>query len=130
MKEKYFEEKDWLTIRFSDEVHYNYGSQGKIRIIRKSGQRYCRDCIQETDESTEKDLKKKHAWAAVSHDFKSDIFLYDVPGNINGKMSQKIYIDAILTPIVKPWLDRSDDFCLEENDDSGHGPSKFNIVRK
>ncbi len=47
--------------RCSDEVRFNYESQGKIRIIRKPSQRYCQDCLQETDESTEKQLKKKHA---------------------------------------------------------------------
>jgi hypothetical protein len=129
MKENYFTEKDWHSVRFSDEVHFNYGPQGKIRIIRKSGQRYCQDCLQETDESTEKHLKKKHAWGAVGHNFKSDIALYEVSGNTNGKMSQRVYIDQILNLIVKPWLDRDDDFCLEEDGDSGHGTSKSNIVR-
>lgn len=110
-------------------MHYAYGPQGKIRIIRKSGQRYCQDCIQHTDESTEKNKKKVHAWAAVSHEFKSDIILYNVPGNTNGKMSQRVYIDQILKFVVKSWLDRGDDFCLKENEDSGHGISKHNIVR-
>ena len=59
MKERYPDDKDWFSVRFSDEVHYSYGPQGKIRIIRKPGQRYCQDCLQETNESTEKDLKKK-----------------------------------------------------------------------
>ena len=130
MKERYPDDKDWFSVRFSDEVHYSYGPQGKIRIIRKPGQRYCQDCLQETNESTEKDLKKKHAWAAVGLNFKSDIRLYDVPGNTNEKMSQRVYIDQILKPVVKPWLDRGDDFCLEEDGDSGHGTSKNNIVRK
>lgn len=56
--------------------------------------------------------------------------LYNVPGNTNEKMSQKAYIDQILERMVKPWLERSDDFCLEENDDSGHDSGKNNIVRK
>ena len=66
----------------------------------------------------------------MGHNFKSDIRLYDVPGNTNGKMSQRVYIDQILKPVVKPWLDRGDDFCLKEDGDSGHGTSKNNIVRK
>ena len=45
-------------------------------------------------------------------------------------MSQRVYIDQILKPVVKPWLDRGYDFCLEEDSNSGHGTSKNNIVRK
>jgi hypothetical protein len=38
---------DWKNVRFSDEVHFGFGSQRKLRIIRRSGERYCADCIQE-----------------------------------------------------------------------------------
>ena len=58
MKKKYSDKKDWHEVRFSDEMHYAYDSQEKIRIIRKSNQRYCQNCIQHTDESTEKNKKK------------------------------------------------------------------------
>ena len=75
MKERYSEKEDWYIVRFSDEVHFAYGPQGKIRIIRKSGQRYCQDCIQHTDEAKEKDQKRVHGWAAVGHEFKSDDFV-------------------------------------------------------
>jgi hypothetical protein len=40
MKERYPDEKDWSSVRFSDEVHFGYEPQGKIHIIRKPGQRY------------------------------------------------------------------------------------------
>jgi hypothetical protein len=63
----------------------------------------------------------------VGHGFKSDIHFYQMPGNLNGKISQRVYIDQILKPIVKPWLNH--DFVLEEDGDSGHGPGKSNIVR-
>ncbi|KAI9662749.1 MAG: hypothetical protein M1829_006144 [Trizodia sp. TS-e1964] len=45
-------------------------------------------------------------------------------------MSLQVYRDDILKPIVGPWIDRGEDFCLEEDGDSGHGKSKNNIVRK
>ena len=51
-----------------------------------------------------------------------------MPGNTNGKVSQRVYIDQILGPIVKPWIDAHHDFVLEQGD-SGHGPGKSNIVR-
>lgn len=37
--------------------------------------------------------------------------------------------DSILKSIVKPWLDRGNNFVVEENGDSSHGISKSNIVR-
>ncbi len=36
----------------------------------------------------------------------------------------------ILEPVVRPWLEAKEDFVLEEDDDSGHGTSASNIVRK
>lgn len=79
-----------------------YGPQGKLCIIRKLGERCCPDCIQEEKEPEEKDNKRHHCWAAVGHGFKSDIYFYEVPGNTNGKMSQRVSIDQILQPVVKP----------------------------
>jgi hypothetical protein len=69
MLKKYPEPEDWYRVRFSDEVHFGWGAQGRLRI------------------------------------------------------------DQILEPIVKLWLDEGQDFVLEEDGDSGHGPSKSNIVR-
>ncbi|KAK3936031.1 hypothetical protein QBC46DRAFT_270506, partial [Diplogelasinospora grovesii] len=77
----------------------------------------------------EKDLKRLHVWAAVGHDFKSDLTWYDVPGNTNGKMTMKVYRDQILEPVVGSWIREGQRFVLEEDNDSGHGGSKHNIVR-
>ena len=44
-------------------------------------------------------------------------------------MSQRVYIDSILEPTVKPWIEAKHDFVLEEDGDSGHGLGKSNIVR-
>ena len=44
-------------------------------------------------------------------------------------MSQRIYIDQILPPIVKPWIDRGDKFILEEDGDPRHGPGRSNIAK-
>jgi hypothetical protein len=50
-------------------------------------------------------------------DTKIPVIFYDIPSNSNGKMAQKAYI----TQILEPWIDRGDDFALEEDGDSGQG---------
>jgi hypothetical protein len=94
-------------------VHFGWGSQGKLFTIRRPDERYCQDCIQHVDEPDVKDVKRHHCWAAVDHDFKSDIHFYNVSSNVNEKMSQRVYIDQILKLIVKFWLNH--DFVLEED---------------
>ena len=59
MKERYRRPENWHRVRFSDEVHFGYGLQSKLRIIRKLGKRYCPDCIHEDKELNKKD-KKRH----------------------------------------------------------------------
>jgi hypothetical protein len=125
-------EQDWFDVRFSDEVHFGLGPQRKLRIIRRPGERYCYSCIQDRAEPQEKDKKKFHAWGDVGFDYKIDkLVLYDVPGNTNGKMSQRAYINQILEPHVLPQVEDAgrDRFILFEDNDSGHGPGRKNIVR-
>ena len=142
MKAKYPLPSDWHRVRFSDEVHFSFGPQGRLYILRRPGERNCPDCIQETEQPKNKKRKrdpenepeldlgyKLHAWAAIGYNFKSELVFYDA-GNSNGKMNLVTYRDLILEPIVKPWLDRKDDFVLEEDGDSGHGFGKGqNLVR-
>ncbi|KAL9077424.1 MAG: hypothetical protein Q9161_000269 [Pseudevernia consocians] len=42
------------------------------------------------------------------------------PGNSNGPITHKIYYDKILEALVKKWIERGDDFCLEEDGALGH----------
>jgi hypothetical protein len=131
--QRYPEPEDWYIVRFSDEVHWAIGPQGSIYITRKPGERYCSDCIQqrnERDDREKKEVKKVHAWTAVGYNFKSPLTFYSIPGNTNGKMTQIGYIEQVLEPVVKPWIRSGVNFVLEEDGDSGHGPSKSNIVRK
>lgn len=39
------------------------------------------------------------------------------------------YINSILEPVVKPCIMAGEDFVLEEESDSGHGPNKKNPIR-
>lgn len=127
MLRKYPFKHDWWRVRFSDEVHFGVGPMGKLMIIRKPGERYCINCIQEQHERDRIAEKQKvHVWAAIGHDFKSDIHFYDIPSNNNGKMTTSYYVDHILEPLVKPWIIQGHDFVLEEDRDSGHGISKTN----
>jgi hypothetical protein len=43
-------------------------------------------------------------------------------------MTQKAYIEQILEPVVKPLLDKGQDFVLFKDGDSRHGPRKENPV--
>lgn len=92
MLERHPEPEDWDRVCFSDEVHFGWGAQHQLRIIRKPGERYCIDCIQYREEPKPKDEKRFHCWAAAGYDFKSDLTFYEVPGDTNGKMSLQVYI--------------------------------------
>ena len=124
--------EDWRDIRWSDEAHVGLSPEGRVRIIRKPGERYCPDCIHHKEKELDPELREKyHIWAAVGYDFKSQLVFYDA-GNSNGKMSLAVYRDCILEPIVGQWLSQGDQFVLEEDGDSGHGggnSAKGNIVR-
>lgn len=128
---KYPEPEDWYKVRFSYEINFGLGPgpQHQLRMIRKPGERYCFDCMQHFDEPSVKDEKRFHCWAAVGYNFRSNIHFYDLPTSKHGKMSQEIYINQILEPIVKPWLLAGENFVLEEDGDSGHGPKGRNIVK-
>ena len=107
--------RDWRDVLFFGECHFGWGgSTKKKRIIRQKGHRFDADCAQ-------KDEKGIHVWAAIGYDFKSELIEYEVPGNTNGKMSQKVYIEAILEPYIKQLMIKKD-FVWEEDGDSGHGP--------
>ena len=126
------EPQDWHDVRFSDEVHCRVGPQGKLRIVRKPGERYCGDCIQEQlNRDEEKDWETSHIWGAVGYNFKSNLTFYKVAGNRNSKLSLSAYRDQILEPVVKKWLQTDPLFILEEDNDSGHGGgSQVNLVAR
>ena len=93
---------DWRDVLFSDECHFGWGgAEKKKRIIREKGHRFDSDCIQYIGPtSAQKDEKRVHIWAAIGYNFKSELIEYEVHGNTNGKMSQKVYIEAVLEPYI------------------------------
>lgn len=132
--------QDWKCVRFSDEVHFGRGPQGKIHIIRKLGTRTCGDCLQHNRAPpTELDKKEKkyHAWAMIGWNYKSPLVWYEVPSNENGKMTQEVYTTQILPHVINAMqlpacgdpqqgTDRVDgsELVLEEDGDTGHTGSK------
>lgn len=101
MKERYLSLEDWYYVKFSEEVYFRYGLQDKLHIICKLGKQYYLDCIQEDKKSDKKDKKHYYTWATVGYNFKLEIYFYEMSGNTNRKISQKVYIDQIFQPIIK-----------------------------
>lgn len=120
MLQKYPKASDWHSVRFSDEVHFGYGPEGRSYVTRMPGERYCVDCVRPAAEPEEKDKLRGHAWGAAGYSFKSELHWYNV-GNRNGKMTAAYYRDHILGGQVKSWLDNGEEFVLEEDQDSAHG---------
>ena len=58
------------------------------------------------------------------------MIFYDVSTNKSGKITHQVYVDSILEPVVKPWLEADDEIILEENGNSRHGTGRANLVCK
>lgn len=115
--------KEWKRVRWSDEFHAGFGPEGQLKIFRKKGTamrgRY--DNLQHTPKPTERQASSKvHCWAAIGWDFKTELIFYE-PGNSNGAISHKVYVDQILEKEVRKWVERGDDFVLEQDGAGGHG---------
>lgn len=138
MLEKYPKATDWHHVRFSDEVHFGWGPDSRKLVIRHRGNgwRAHPDTIyrKETRPKNKKalsssDTKRLHYWAAVGYNFKSPIVRYEIPSNSNGKMTQQVYVEAILEPHIAQWCLETNQWCLEEDNDSGHGlQGKDNLI--
>ena len=121
---KYPTAEHWKSVRFSDETHLRFGALGRTWVIRKPEEKTCSDCVQITRYPKEKDKKRLHAWAVVGWGYKSKLYFYN-NNNSNGKMDQKTYIKLLEAECANFPAG----MVLEEDNDSGHGPSPSNIVR-
>ena len=73
------------------------------------------------DPLSEKNRLRLYAWAAIKYNFKKPkLISYKVPDNSDGAIPHKIHHDKNLEGQFKKWIERSDDFCLEEDGTSGH----------
>jgi hypothetical protein len=121
----------WRTIRFAYELHFEISSASELHFQRQPGERYCGNCVKGAPPLRDGPRHKGrlHAWVAVGHGFKSDLVFYTCRAP-HGKLNQKEYI-ALLERTVKPWLDRGDQFILEESAEGEHGPKdNNNVVQK
>ena len=135
MLEAYPEPHNWRFVRFSGELHFGFGLDGKVRLMPKPGEKFCESCRQQQEQSQpqqkpdaeaalpadeeqspatgggsggwQRDVKRLHAWAAIGYGFKSELIFYDdsTSPNNTGVMAMQDYRDKILEPVIKPWLD-------------------------
>lgn len=136
MLEAYPQPHDWRFIRFSGELHFGFGLDGKMRLIPRPGERLCPSCVQQPDAAWTRDVKKVHCWAAIGYGFKSELVFYDesTSPNSTGVMSMAEYCDRVLEKAVKPWIQSLGPmaFVLEEDIELfAHGSgSKVNLAQQ
>lgn len=134
--------------RFSDELHIGYGhEENRHYILRKRGRkwRYHKDCLRQKEQRTKINKKKKdnndpdredkegkivHLWYCISYNFKSKLYWYEVPTNSNRKMNSEVYMERVLSQVVKGWIDKGHDFILQEDRDSAHTSKETEAYKK
>ncbi|KAK5991759.1 hypothetical protein PT974_07793 [Cladobotryum mycophilum] len=127
--------QDWRAVRFSGELHFGFGLDGRIRVHPRSGERVCESCDKVPETSWPRDVKRVHAWCAIGYGFKSELVFYEdsTSANCNGQMTMATYCDRVLEKAVKPWLAGNPaGFVLEEDAELfAHGSlSKVNLAQQ
>ncbi|KAK1241045.1 hypothetical protein MKX08_001019 [Trichoderma sp. CBMAI-0020] len=128
--------EDWRRMRFSAELHFAFGLDGKMRLTPRAGEKLCSSCAQQPGLDWPRDIRRLHAWVAVGHGFKSELVFYDssTSPKDSGTMSMADYCDRVLDKVVKPWLTSAGPgaFVLEEDADVfAHGSaSKVNLAQQ
>lgn len=114
--------ESWRDVRFAEEAHFMFGGEGADKMLLREGLQECPDCLEANAATVDAEAmrgKKQgprlHAWAAVGHDFKSELVWYKHVGALSQAVTQNAYIDDILTKNVKKWIRRGDKFVLEED---------------
>ncbi|KPM39516.1 hypothetical protein AK830_g7046 [Neonectria ditissima] len=136
MLDTYPEPQDWRRVRFSGELHFGFGLDGKMRLMPRPGERFCAACAALPDVAWPRDVKRVHVWAAVGHGFKSELVFYDDSTSPNGTgvMTMPEYRDRVLDKAVRPWLAAAGTlgFVMEEDAEAfAHGSaSKVNLAQQ
>ncbi|KAI5463539.1 hypothetical protein BGZ63DRAFT_381682 [Mariannaea sp. PMI_226] len=131
-----YQPQDWRFVRFSAELHFGFGLDGKIRLLPRAGEKFCPSCSPLDEANWPRDVKRVHTWVAVGYNFKSEPVFYEesTSPNCAGIMTMPEYRDKVLVKAVKPWLTNPGPraFIIEEDTDSfAHGSaSKVNLVQQ
>ncbi|KAJ6445173.1 HMG box protein [Purpureocillium lavendulum] len=142
MLETYPVTEDWRRVRFSVELHFGFGLDGRVRLLPRPGERLqCPGCQSGNESGSgadagwNRDIRKVHAWAATGYGFKSRLVFYEesTSPNCSGTPSMTDYQDKILSKEVRTWLAaaQSPPFILYEDVEAfAHGGlSKQNAVQ-
>ena len=135
MLDTYPQPMDWRVVRFSCEMHFGLGLDGKIRVLPKPGEKYCEGCEGTEEAQWSRDVKRIHAWVAVGYGFKSELVVYDpaTGPSTSGVLTMPDYKTKILDKAVKGWISShpagANGFVLEEDTENfAHGAlSKENL---
>lgn len=124
---------DWEAVAFTDKVHVGWGPTGKPLVTRRPGERLCRDCFRLEGEPEDIDDRRVHGWATYSCNWKTEFFPYSTYHN--GNMTVQAYMNEILEPHVKPWVEAvaagtMRPFVLEEERDSAFGLGVNSPIRR
>jgi len=84
------------------------GTTGKSRVVRRPGDRLCKDRVRLEGPATEIGTKRVHGWGVFHSKWKSELLLYnrDEAGNLNSKMSARSYVEMVLGRVVKPLVEQ------------------------
>lgn len=123
--------EDWDDVYFSDQFHGGWGPTGKARIIRRPGERICRDCLND-DEPLDRNLRKVNGWVAAGYGHKSKMVVFS-NDYLKDHLTIELYKSKILEPIVGPWIEevqlgRRKPFWLGEDRNQVIGPSRKGVV--
>jgi len=129
----------WRFVRFSGELHFGFGLDGKMRLMPRVGEKYCETCRGQEPNPAQtwgRDIRRVHCWAALGYGFKSELIFYDESTSANnpGILSMADYCEKILDKPVKSWLavGGPESFLLEEDIEAfAHGgASKVNQAQQ
>ncbi|KAJ4153707.1 hypothetical protein LMH87_010181 [Akanthomyces muscarius] len=107
--------EDWKRVRFSGELHFGFGLDGRMRLLPRPGEKYaCPSCQMQTEEQQQKehspsdwdrDIRRVHAWAAVGQGYRSELVFYDEQTGAKslGLMTPAAYRDVVLEQHVQSW---------------------------
>ena len=102
--------EDWCRVIFSDESSFETGQRARKFVSRRSGERYCPDCINSFKHSGRKSIM---VWGGICGDQTSDLIHFKKTIRVlkRGKnkgtprlgLTATDYINQILEPYLRPW---------------------------